>query len=39
VQFSAAVQTNVHEAAAGQETVQQAVSAIGAEANQLKSAG
>ncbi|MGH3212283.1 MAG: extracellular solute-binding protein [Trebonia sp.] len=39
VQFSAAVQTNVHEAAAGQETIQQAVSAIAAEVNQLKSAG
>src|SRR5580698_1033448 len=39
VQFSAAVQTNIHEAAAGQETVQQAVSAIASEASQLKSAG
>jgi multiple sugar transport system substrate-binding protein len=39
VQFSAAVQTNVHEAAAGQETVQQAVSAIAAEVSQLASAG
>jgi multiple sugar transport system substrate-binding protein len=39
VQFSAAVQTNIHEAAAGQETVQQAVSAIAAQVNQLKSAG
>jgi multiple sugar transport system substrate-binding protein len=36
VQFSAAVQTNIHEAAAGQETVQQAVTAIAAEAAQLK---
>jgi multiple sugar transport system substrate-binding protein len=39
VQFSASVQTNIHEAAAGQETVQQAVSAIAAQVNQLKSAG
>ena len=39
VQFSAAVQTNIHEAAAGQESIQQAVSAIAAQANQLKSAG
>ena len=39
VQFSAAVQTNIHQAAAGQETVQQAVSAIAAQVNQLKSAG
>jgi multiple sugar transport system substrate-binding protein len=39
VQFSAAVQTNIHEAAAGQETVQQAVTAIAATVNQLKSAG
>jgi multiple sugar transport system substrate-binding protein len=38
VQFSAAVQTNLHEAAAGQETIAQAVSAIAAQANQLKSA-
>jgi multiple sugar transport system substrate-binding protein len=37
VQFSAAVQTNIHEAAAGQESIQQAVSAIAAEINQLKS--
>jgi multiple sugar transport system substrate-binding protein len=36
VQFSAAVQTNVHEAAAGQETVEQAVTAIAAQADQLK---
>jgi multiple sugar transport system substrate-binding protein len=39
VQFSAAVQTNIHEAAAGQETVQQAVSAIAAEVSQLASGG
>jgi hypothetical protein len=39
VQFSAAVQTNIHEAAAGQETIQQAVSAIASEASQLKSSG
>ncbi len=39
VQFSAAVQTNIHEAAAGQETVQQAVSAIASQVNQLKSSG
>jgi multiple sugar transport system substrate-binding protein len=39
VQFSAAVQTNIHEAAAGQETIGQAVSAIAAQVNQLKSAG
>jgi multiple sugar transport system substrate-binding protein len=38
VQFSAAVQTNIHEAAAGQESIQQAVSAIAAKVNQLKSA-
>jgi ABC-type glycerol-3-phosphate transport system substrate-binding protein len=38
VQFSAAVQTNIHEAAAGQETIAQAVSAIAAQADQLKSA-
>ncbi len=38
VQFSAALQTNLHEAAAGQETVAQAVSAIAAQASQLKSA-
>jgi multiple sugar transport system substrate-binding protein len=37
VQFSAAVQTNIHQAAAGQETIQQAVSAIAAQVNQLKS--
>jgi multiple sugar transport system substrate-binding protein len=39
VQFSAAVQTNIHEAAAGQETIAQAVSAIAAAVNQLKSSG
>jgi multiple sugar transport system substrate-binding protein len=39
VQFSSAVQTNIHEAAAGQETVQQAVNAIAATVTQLKSAG
>jgi multiple sugar transport system substrate-binding protein len=39
VQFSAAVQTNIHEAAAGQESIQQAVSAIAAQVNQLKSSG
>jgi multiple sugar transport system substrate-binding protein len=39
VQFSASVQTNIHEAAAGQESIQQAVSAIAAQVNQLKSAG
>ena len=39
VQFSAAVQTNIHEAAAGQETVPQAVSAIAAQVSQLKSSG
>jgi multiple sugar transport system substrate-binding protein len=39
VSFSAAVQTNIHEAAAGQETVAQAVSAIAAEVNTLKSSG
>jgi multiple sugar transport system substrate-binding protein len=39
VQFSAAVQTNIHEAAAGQETVQQAVTAIASEVEQLKSSG
>ena len=39
VQFSAAVQTNIHQAAAGQETVAQAVSAIAAEVSQLSSAG
>jgi multiple sugar transport system substrate-binding protein len=39
VQFSAAVQTNIHEAAAGQETIAQAVSAIASQVNQLKSGG
>jgi len=39
VQFSAAVQTNIHEAATGQETIQQAVSAIAAQVNSLKSSG
>jgi multiple sugar transport system substrate-binding protein len=39
VQFSASVQTNIHEAAAGQESVQQAVSAIASQVNQLRSAG
>jgi multiple sugar transport system substrate-binding protein len=39
VQFSAAVQTNIHEAAAGQESIQQAVSAIAAQVSQLSSAG
>jgi multiple sugar transport system substrate-binding protein len=39
VQFSAAVQTNIHEAAAGQETIAQAVSAIASQVNQLKSSG
>jgi multiple sugar transport system substrate-binding protein len=38
-QFSNAVQTNIHEAAAGQETVQQAVTAIASEVQQLKSSG
>jgi multiple sugar transport system substrate-binding protein len=38
-QFSAAVQTNLHEAAAGQETVAKAISAIAATVSQLKSAG
>jgi multiple sugar transport system substrate-binding protein len=36
VQFSAAVQTNIHEAAVGQETVAQAVSAIAAQVSQLE---
>jgi multiple sugar transport system substrate-binding protein len=39
VQFSSTVQTNIHEAAAGQESIQQAVSAIAAQVNQLKSSG
>jgi hypothetical protein len=33
------VQTNIHEAAAGQESIQQAVSAIAAQVSQLSSAG
>jgi multiple sugar transport system substrate-binding protein len=39
VQFSAAVQTNIHEAAAGEETVPQAVKAIAATVSQLKASG
>jgi multiple sugar transport system substrate-binding protein len=39
VQFSASVQTNIHEAAAGQETVAQAVSAIASEVSTLRSSG
>jgi multiple sugar transport system substrate-binding protein len=39
VQFSAAVQTNIHEAAAGQETTAQAVTAIANQVSQLKSSG
>jgi multiple sugar transport system substrate-binding protein len=38
-QFSTAVQTNIHEAAAGEESVQQAVTAIAAQVQQLKSSG
>src|SRR5580693_8568963 len=38
-QFSNAVQTNIHEAAAGQESVQQAVTAIASEVQSLKSSG
>jgi multiple sugar transport system substrate-binding protein len=38
-QFSNAVQTNIHNAAAGQETVAQAVSAIASQVNSLKSSG
>jgi multiple sugar transport system substrate-binding protein len=38
-QFSAAVQTNIHEAAAGQETIPHAISAIAAAVAQLKSSG
>jgi multiple sugar transport system substrate-binding protein len=38
-QFSNAVQTNIHEAAAGEESVQQAVTAIASEVQQLKSSG
>jgi hypothetical protein len=33
------VQTNIHEAAAGQETVAQAVSAIAAQVSSLKASG
>jgi multiple sugar transport system substrate-binding protein len=39
VQFSAAVQTNIHQAATGQETVAQAVQAIASEVNTLKTSG
>jgi multiple sugar transport system substrate-binding protein len=39
VQFSAAVQTNIHEAAAGQETIAQAVTAIANTVNTLKTSG
>jgi multiple sugar transport system substrate-binding protein len=39
VQFSAAVQTNIHQAVTGQETVPQAVQAIATEVNTLKSSG
>jgi multiple sugar transport system substrate-binding protein len=39
VQFSAAVQTNIHEAATGQETVAQAVQAIASQVSALKSSG
>jgi multiple sugar transport system substrate-binding protein len=38
-QFSAAVQTNLHEAAAGQESIQQAITAIATTVTQLKSSG
>jgi multiple sugar transport system substrate-binding protein len=38
-QFSNAVQTNIHSAAAGQESVAQAVSAIASQVTQLKSSG
>jgi multiple sugar transport system substrate-binding protein len=38
-QFSNAVQTNIHEAAAGEESVQQAVTAIATEVQSLKSSG
>jgi multiple sugar transport system substrate-binding protein len=38
-QFSNAVYTNIHQAAAGQETVQQAVTNIASQASQLKAAG
>jgi len=39
VQFSAAVQTNIHQAVTGQETVAQAVQAIANQVNTLKSSG
>jgi multiple sugar transport system substrate-binding protein len=38
-QFSNAVYTNIHQAAAGQETVQQAVTNIASQATQLKASG
>jgi multiple sugar transport system substrate-binding protein len=38
-QFSTAVQTNLHEAAAGQESIPHAISAIAAAVTQLKSSG
>jgi multiple sugar transport system substrate-binding protein len=38
-QFSNAVYTNIHQAAAGQETVQQAVTSIANQATQLKASG
>jgi multiple sugar transport system substrate-binding protein len=38
-QFSNAVYTNIHQAAAGQETVQQAVTSIASQATQLKASG
>jgi multiple sugar transport system substrate-binding protein len=39
VQFSAAVQTNIHEAAAGQESVSQAVKSIASTVSSLKASG
>jgi ABC-type glycerol-3-phosphate transport system substrate-binding protein len=39
VQFSSSVQTNIHQAATGQETVAQAVQAIASQVNTLKSSG
>jgi multiple sugar transport system substrate-binding protein len=39
VQFSAAVQTNIHEAAAGQESVSQAVKSIAGTVSSLKASG
>ncbi len=39
VQFSTAVQTNIHEAAAGQETVAQAVQAIATQVSTLRASG